>query len=207
MTSQSVTFTESVDVSDVATGHRSSARSFTDAVGITDSRTRVLVLVRTFTETLGITDSLVAVKHHAVGVTDTVGITDVMTTHVRALAIFSPNIVGLSSVVSVVRTGVPLDTWRPVIRPDNHLVLACRTPLGEHDSPTGLTHMRLFSFTNLGDNERVEVDIATGIPAAGSWTAFGHPEWAPDGNTIVLASETSTECMISVLDSSGFGWS
>ena len=111
----------------------------------------------------------------------------------------------ITNVMSSVVTLVPFDTWRPVMRPDNALVLACRTPVGEHDTYTGLTHLDLWTFLNDGSMERPEVGMTKGVPVADSWVSFSHPEWAPDGQSVVVASETSTQWHLSVLDASGFG--
>lgn len=133
--------------------------------------------------------------------TNTVGITEQFPTSIVNVH----DRVGLQNTITTHRAGVKVDTWRPVLRPDNQLVLVCRTPITEHDSSTGLTHMTLWTFQKDGTREKIEVSISAGIPAANSWTKFGHPEWAPDGKDIVVAAETSTECQIYKLDATGFG--
>ena len=45
-----------------------------------------------------------------------------------------------------------------------------------------------------------------GAPLTGSWMSFNHPEWSPDGTSIVVTSETSTEWNISTINATGFGW-
>lgn len=160
----------------------------TDAVDITDAVTTHSQLHLTFSDTVGISE---AFSEH--------------TTH--SYTVLPTNVIGITDVVTYALTYIPYDTWRPVLRPDNHLVLACRTPVGEHDSPTGLTHMQLWTFANTGAHEKLVAGIGFGEALSGSWTSFGHPEWAPDGNDVVVVAETSTEFRISVLDATDFGWS
>lgn len=111
--------------------------------------------------------------------------------------------VGITDVVTLIGNFVQYDTWRPVPRPDNGLVLVCRTPRGEHDSSTGYTHLALWTVSALGKNEK----IAINTPALNGfgWVSFGHPEWSPDGSQVAVWVETSTSYKLMLIDSSGFG--
>lgn len=151
--------------------------SLSDTVGITDSLGRQSVLHRAFSDTVGITEVLRAIHN-----TDTVGITATLD-------------------VSSSRY-VQFDTWRPVARPDNKLILLCRTPEGEHDSYLGLTNLSLWTVFPDTTNENPVV-LPPNVNGFG-WTSYGHPEWAPDGNTVVVWVETATSYKLVLIDSSEF---
>lgn len=134
-------------------------------------------------------------------VTDAVGITDAVQALVgrhRSLV----NAIGTTNTLGFSQTRAQLDTWRPVLRHDNQLVLVCRTPAGDHD--TDLTNMEFWTFQKDGTREKIELTLASTIAVTRSWTEFGHPEWSAD-NHIVLAAKTASECQLIQIDGSGFG--
>lgn len=107
---------------------------------------------------------------------------------------------GSDSVVRSAGTYAQRDTWRPRLKPDNTVVLACNTPVTEHDSSTGYTHMTFLLFDATGTN-RTSVK---GTPTSLTWTSYGHPEWAPNGLSVVIFVETATEYKIQLLDGTTF---
>lgn len=100
----------------------------------------------------------------------------------------------------------PYDRWRPRLRPDTTSVLLCCTQPGNHDSPAGFEEMTLWIFRANG-HERTEVlgtpgsiDDGAATPTPLGWVSYGHPEWSPDGNDLVIFVETSSDYRIVVLD-------
>lgn len=92
------------------------------------------------------------------------------------------------------------DSWRPNPKPDaNNQILTCRTPVGEHDTGTGLTHITLWIIPADASDETLVVDT----PTAKGWVSYSHPEWSPSGDDLVLAVETSTQYQLVVLDTAG----
>ena len=170
-----------------------------DTVSITGIQTRILAFPRSLSDTVGITTAFkTGVK---LNIVDTVGITDVLHVPQRSA---DPNPVGIEDSLAVTGVFVQFDSWRPVSRPsDNELILLCRTPLTEHDSYTGLTHLELWTIFADGTHERPEV-LSPADNGYG-WDSYAHPEWSPSGEDVVVAAETATEYELVVLDATGFG--
>lgn len=201
MTAYTASPTDTVGITDIVAGRIVFSRSFTDAVGITDTLARRLVFSRARTDTVGITDILSHRLRFVRNLTDTVGITEVLT--LRTFATFT-NSVGIIDTLAISGVFIPYDTWRPVPKPDdNNIVLVCRTPQGTHDTYAGLTQMTMWTLRPDGTNERQEI-LDPGSNGFG-WLTFSHPEWSPDGDTIVMVVETSAEYKLVLLNSSAFG--
>lgn len=172
--------------------------AISDTVSITDNFSRRIVFSRAISDQVDLTARLRLVPKAFF--TDSVGITSIL----RKTPTSAPsNTIGTSADLVVTGVFVQFDTWRPVPRPDNLLVLVCRTPLGEHDSYTGQTHLVLWTIYSDGTRERPEV-LAPADNGYG-WDSYAHPEWSPDGADVVVAAETSTEYELVVLDATGFG--
>lgn len=139
-----------------------------------------------------------------VTLTDTVGIEGSLGVSVNGLS-FLANDVGTQSAVVALLTRSAVDTWRPTPSPNGQLLLACRTPLGEHDSDTGKTHMSVWTFQKDGSHEHLELSMGSAVAVDGGWTQFDHPEWSPNGTRLVMAAETTTTCQIVQVTTSGFG--
>ncbi len=174
------------------------SRALADSVGVTDARATKTQHPRAFSDTIAITNTIhIGLKLNFV---DTVGIVD----NLRKRPISGPaGSMGLTGALTVSGVFVQFDTWRPVTSPDNGLVLVCRTPLGEHDSYTGQTHLALWTIMSDGTHERPAV-LRPADNGYG-WTSYAHPEWSPSGDDVVVAAETSTTYELVVLDATGFG--
>jgi hypothetical protein len=174
--------------------------SFTlaETVGITDVLSRSTVKTRSFFETVGITDSVAT--RSKLTLAETVGISDTLGIGVTLHNNFQ-EVVGVTDTLTVSGALVQMDSWRPIPKPDNSIVLLCRTPVGEHDSPTGLTHLTLWTVFPDGSEEHPAVLS----PADNGWDSYSHPEWAPSGDEIIVAAETSTEYRLVTIDATGFG--
>lgn len=170
--------------------------SLTDTVGITETFSRRLVFGRPLTDTAGVTET-VKIKLK-INLLDTVGIVG----HLRQRAYMADS-VGMDGTVAVHGSLVQFDTWRPIPKPDNSLILLCRTPVGEHDSPTGLTHLTLWTILPDGMDEH-PVLLSPADNGYG-WSSYSHPEWSPSGDDVLVAAETSTTYKLVVLDATGFG--
>lgn len=96
---------------------------------------------------------------------------------------------------------VPWDTWRPRFSPDSQTMLVCRTNPGDHD--TDLTSMQLWLFVGAGFDDN-EPTMVKGSPSEYGWTSYGHPEWAPDSASIVIAAQSSGFSSIVWLDSASY---
>lgn len=150
----------------------------TDTVGVSATLARRISFSRSFANTVGITSTLVSHVFERPGFSDAVGITNTLAVH----GVF-----------------VQFDNWRPVPSPDNTRMLSCRTPVGEHDSPTGLTHLSLwvYNFSGQGD------EVAFNMP--GTWTSYGHPEWSSDGTAVVVWAELASTYELMLIDVTQFG--
>ncbi len=176
--------------------------SLSDTVGIIDAFagafTTKLTFNRAFSDTVGITEALGTAQR--VNIADSVGIVGVLKRTPRATI---TDTVGIEGTPVFTGVFVQFDTWRPVTNPDNSLVLVCRTPLTEHDTYTGLTHLALWTIRSDGTGERPEV--LQPVDNGYGWDSYSHPEWSPAGDEIVVAAETATEYELVVLDATGFG--
>lgn len=159
-------------------------------------------------DTVGISNGKVDTKLVHSGATtwrkniaDTVGITDVTVSFFTRAT--PTGTVGVNASLVVTGNFVQFDTWRPVPKPDNSLVLVCRTPVGEHDTATGLTHLSLWTITSRGTGEHqvVKTPATNGF----GWVSYGHPEWSPDGHQVAVWVETSTQYKLMLIDADGFG--
>lgn len=93
----------------------------------------------------------------------------------------------------------PYDTWRPRFSPDGQVMLVCRTSPGDHD--TDLTNMTLWAFPPEGWNGGDQVAKVKDLPGNYGWDSYGHPEWAPDSESVVICAETASTWQIVQLDS------
>lgn len=177
--------------------------SLSDTVGIIDAFagafTTKLTFNRAFSDTVDITAAITKVQYK-VNIADSVGITSILR---RTPTATIADTAGITGELSYSGVFVQFDTWRPVNNPDNSLILVCRTPLTEHDSYTGLTHLVLWTIRSDGTGERPEV-LQPADNGYG-WDSYSHPEWSPDGAEVVVAAETSTEYQLVALDATGFG--
>ncbi len=174
--------------------------SLSDSVDITDTFSRQLSFSRAFTfASVGMTAAITRRAYKTI-IFDSVNIIGLLRKNPRAAIV---NNVGITAVLSYAGDLVQFDSWRPVAKPDNSLILICRTPLGEHDDYVGLTHLVLWTVLSDGTGERTAVSS----PADNGygWDSYAHPEWSPSGEDIVVAAETATEYEIVVLDATGFG--
>ena len=193
---------DAVAITAVVVGRSVLRSSLTDAVGLSAFATGYKTThSRGFAETFGVVDSL-ARKIALVGtLTDSVGVVDRLRLKPTARPVDS---VGITNAVAVTGMFVQMDTWRPVPKPDNTMVLVCRTPESLHDSTAGLARMTLWALSPEGNWERP--CIASPQDNGYGWTSYSHPEWSPSGNQVVIAVETASAWKIVMLDSSGFGF-
>jgi hypothetical protein len=177
----------------------SSSASLSDTANISDSIVKHLAVSKALSNTDNISNTLTT---HRVGLHKTLAntdsISDVQTKIVQPRKILT-DLVDISNVTTVTGILVQFDTWRPVPKFDNSLILICRTPLGVHD--TDLTNIVVWTVKADGSGERV----AIGLPTSNGWVSYSHPEWSPDGQEVVIAVETSTEYQLVTVDASGFG--
>lgn len=191
---------DTVGITDSLVVRRALKKAIADTVGITDSFSRHLVFVRARSDTVGVTDVLATRRSLRIGFSESVDITDSLRKTPRVQV---SDTVGITDSLVITGALVQFDTWRPVPKPDNSLVLLCRTPVGEHDSPTGLTHLTLWTILSDGTDEH-PVLLSPADNGYG-WDSYSHPEWSPSGDEVMVAAETSTEYKLVVLDATGFG--
>lgn len=114
------------------------------------------------------------------------------------------DVVAITDSLTIAGVFVQFDSWRPVPKPDdNSLMLVCRTPENYHDSLVALQHLSLWTIRPDGSDEHPVLTDPT-INGFG-WVRQSHPEWSPDGQTIVLMVETATEYQLVLMNSSAFG--
>lgn len=167
----------------------------TDTLNISETITRHPAITKALSNTLDISETAVSHVHHLALISDTLnisGATFMAETHQLT------DELDISEVVSVGGELVQFDSWRSVPRFDNSLYLLCRTPVGEFDSDEGLADMTVWTVDHDGNNEIVRISL----PSDNSWDSYSHPEWSPDGQTVVLAAETASEYQLILIDAS-----
>lgn len=174
MTSQSVNVTDAVPISE------SSAKRVQDQKGLSDAAL--------ISGSSGV--------HAQKGVSDADTISE--TTGVHTNRFTPPNAVEIDNIVVVGGTLNQYDTWRSVPRFDNMLFLICRTAVGTYD--TDLSNINVWTVDHDGLNEFLRITK----PSDHGWVTYGHPEWSPDGQEVVIATETVTEWQLVIVDSSSW---
>ena len=107
----------------------------------------------------------------------------------------------VTSVEALALTDDPrYDSWWPRLSPDRRHVLFVRTPAGVHDNAAKMAFKQLSVWV-------VGVD-GTGLTEllpddAHGWVQFGHPEWSPDGRSLVLFAGNAVNPNIWITDATG----
>lgn len=80
------------------------------------------------------------------------------------------------------------DSWWPRISPDKQTILYCSTPKGVRDTDFTKVSIRTVHIDGTDDRQV----LGTAVETNPDWKSYGHPDWKPDGTTIVMFLITQT---------------